>query len=34
MITNIEKVHISSEVDSFVWILYSNGKFSVASCAM
>jgi hypothetical protein len=31
MTSKIEKVCLSSEEDSFVWILYSNGKFSVAS---
>jgi hypothetical protein len=30
MTSKIEKVRRSSEADSFVWILYSNGKFSVA----
>jgi hypothetical protein len=31
MTSKIEKVRLSSEADSFVWILYSNGKFSIAS---
>jgi hypothetical protein len=31
MTTKIAKVRLSSEVDSFVWNLHSNGKFSVAS---